>query len=93
MQNNKKYLNRICDETIKDYLKASGAVIIKGPKWCGKSTTAKQFVNSEIYMQDETNKDILKLEAKRNPAEFLNKKPPLLIDEWQESPFIWNSIR
>lgn len=93
MQNNKKYLNRICDETIKDYLKASGAVIIKGPKWCGKSTTAKRFANSEIYMQDEANKDILKLEAKRNPAEFLNKKPPLLIDEWQEIPFIWNSIR
>ena len=44
-------------------------------------------------MEDETNKDILKLEEKRNLAEFLNKKPPLLIHEWQEIPSIWNSIK
>lgn len=69
MQNNKKYLNGICDETIKDYLKASGAVIIKSPKWCDKSATAKQFV----YMQDETNKDILKLEEKEILQNFLKK--------------------
>lgn len=89
----KIYLPRICENTLEKMLKLSGCVWIQGPKWCGKTTTAKLFAKSIINMHDENKIISNKLLAERNPNEFLNKTPPLLIDEWQEIPFIWNSIR
>lgn len=61
---------------------------MQGPKWCGKTTTAKLFAKSIINMYDESKIISNKLLAERNPNEFLNKTPPLLIDEWQEIPFM-----
>lgn len=49
----KKYLPRICDEILDFKLKSKGAVLIKGPKWCGKSTTAMQKAKSSIFLQDK----------------------------------------
>lgn len=48
-----KYLKRCIDTRLKDKLDSSGAVWIKGPKWCGKSTTAEQFASSAVYMQSK----------------------------------------
>lgn len=89
----KKYLNRIIEKKIKDKLTSCGAILIKGPKWCGKSTTALKFANSVIYMQTHKDKAQNIELARTEPAAFLAKKPPLLIDEWQEIPFIWDEIR
>ncbi len=89
----KKYLNRIIEKKIQDKLASCGALLIKGPKWCGKSTTALKFANSVIYMQTNKNKTQNIELARTEPDVFLAKKPPLLIDEWQEIPFIWDEIR
>ena len=88
-----QYLERIADEILKDNLESSGAVLITGPKWCGKSTTAERFAKSVVYMQDKTNqKQNIEL-AKLNPKIFLDNAAPMLIDEWQIISFIWDSIR
>lgn len=88
----KKYLNRIIEKKIQDKIASCNALLIKGPKWRGKSTTALKFTNSVIYMQ--TNKIMLKtLSWQEQNLKFFGKKPPLMIDEWQEIPFIWDEIR
>lgn len=84
----KKYLKRCIDERLKDKLESSGAVWIKGPKWCGKSTTAEQFSNSFVYMQNRKNREQNIALAKNAPELFLAGKTPRLIDEWQIIPFI-----
>ena len=89
----KKYLKRCIDERLKDKLESSGAVWIKGPKWCGKSTTAEQFSNSFVYMQNRKNREQNIALAKNAPELFLAGKTPRLIDEWQIIPFIWDDIR
>jgi len=66
-----KYLSRIIEKKIKDTLDTSGAVLIKGPKWCGKSTTALQFAKSMIFMQDIKDKDQNIKLAKYAPDDFL----------------------
>ena len=88
-----KYLKRCVDEILKEKLESSGAVLIKGPKWCGKSTTAKQFTKSAIYMQKSGEREQNIALAKNAPNIFLSGKTPKLIDEWQIIPFIWDDIR
>lgn len=88
-----KYYKRVADSIIDKKLKTSGAVLIVGPKNCGKSTTAKRLSKSQIYMQDpKTKSQNIKL-AEIDSSFFLKKETPLLIDEWQVIPFIWDSIR
>lgn len=70
----KKYLNRIIEKKIQDKLASCGALLIKGPKWCGKSTTALKFANSVIYMQTNKNKAQNIELARTEPAAFLAKK-------------------
>lgn len=88
-----KYLKRCIDTRLKDKLDCSGAVWIKGPKWCGKSTTAEQVANSFVYMQSRKERDQNIALAKNAPELFLSGKTPKLIDEWQVIPFIWDDIR
>lgn len=89
----KQYYPRIADEILEFKLESSGAVIIIGPKWCGKSTTALQKANSVVYMQDSENCENNKALAKNAPSLFLSGKTPRLIDEWQIIPFIKDAIR
>jgi predicted AAA+ superfamily ATPase len=89
----KKYLPRIYDDILKFKLQSTGAVCIKGPKWCGKSTTALQLAKSTVFMQDPHNLEQNINLAKANPSFFLKGETPKLIDEWQVIPFIWDSIR
>jgi len=88
-----KYLPRIVDKILKFKLESKGAVLIQGPKWCGKSTTALQQAKSVVYMQNtQMKKQNIEL-AKTDVELFLSGPTPKLIDEWQIIPFIWDSIR
>lgn len=88
-----KYYQRIADDILRDKLSYCGAVEIKGPKWCGKSTTAARHARSTVFMQDQRTKSRNILLAKNAPDKFLEGDTPRLIDEWQEIPFIWDQIR
>jgi len=88
-----KYYSRILDEVIEEELKAFGAVLINGPKWCGKTTTAKRIAKSILNMQDSTQKTIYLKTAKINPLVLLQGETPRLIDEWQMAPELWDAVR
>lgn len=88
-----EYLSRIADKELKLRLEAFGAVQILGPKWCGKTTTAMMQANSIIKMQDP-DKRIGYLEtARTKPSLLLRGRAPLLIDEWQVAPSLWDAVR
>lgn len=89
----KKYLPRIVDNILKNKLEYMGAVVIEGLKWCGKSTTAKQFSKSVIELQDPDKKIQYDNISETKPSLFLEGEKPRLFDEWQMYPVIWDSIR
>jgi predicted AAA+ superfamily ATPase len=84
------YTPRIADLELENRLKAAGAVLIEGPKACGKTETARQIAKSEVLLDvDRDARDAAEL----NPALVLNGDIPRLIDEWQLEPEIWNHVR
>ncbi|MCL2521435.1 MAG: DUF4143 domain-containing protein [Erysipelotrichales bacterium] len=88
-----KYINRLVDREIQDKLETTGAIVIKGPKWCGKTTSAKQFTKSFLELQDpDLQENYLEL-AKTKPSLLLEGLKPRLIDEWQLAPKLWNAVR
>ncbi|MCD8301033.1 MAG: DUF4143 domain-containing protein [Clostridiales bacterium] len=89
----KKYLKRVCDRDLEERLEAFGAVHIVGPKWCGKTTTAKQFAKSFIEMQDPDKRDMYMETARIKPSNLLAGENPRLIDEWQIAPNLWDAVR
>ena len=89
----KEYKERIADKSLKRRLQGKGAVLIEGPKWCGKTTTAEQLAESILYMDDpESIHQNLTL-AEIDPKRLLNGKTPRLIDEWQLAPKLWDAVR
>ena len=88
-----KYKRRIADEILERKLKGKGAVLIEGPKWCGKTTTAEQISKSVLYMADPANQEQNLTLADINPALLLTRDSPRLIDEWQLAPKLWDAIR
>lgn len=93
MQMKTEYRKRIVDNILKFKLESKGAVLIRGPKWCGKTTTAEQFAKSVLYMsQPQYIKRNLEL-AQLNPSLLLEGENPRLIDEWQLAPQLWDSVR
>ncbi|MFW9596798.1 MAG: AAA family ATPase, partial [Paludibacter sp.] len=84
------YIKRLAEEDLKEKLSASGAVLIKGPKSCGKTETAKQYAKSFLEMDRDKQVPII---MATNPQLLLAGNTPRLIDEWQEQPEIWNYIR
>ena len=70
-----------------------GAVLIKGPKWCGKTTTAEQIAGSVLYVDEPSKKVQNQSLAKLNPKLLLEGKTPRLLDEWQEAPELWDAVR
>ncbi|MBP5551112.1 MAG: ATP-binding protein [Bacilli bacterium] len=88
-----EYKTRIADEFLKDKLDTFGAVLIIGPKGCGKTTTAKQQAKSIIEFQDETRRDQYLITARDAPEMLLIGDKPRLFDEWQDAPKIWGSVR
>ena len=87
------YQPRLSDRLIARKLKGKGAVLIEGPKWCGKTTTAEQYANSILYMtKPEDVRENLSL-ADMNPRKLLEGDTPRLIDEWQIAPKLWDAVR
>lgn len=89
----KKYRKRIADDILKRKLEGKGAVLIEGPKWCGKTTTAEQIAASVLYMDDPEKKAQNITMAELSPKRLLKGEAPKLIDEWQLAPKIWDAIR
>ena len=89
----KKYRNRVVDAILQEKLEGKGAVLIEGPKWCGKTTTAEQIAKSVLYMDDPQSKEQNVNMAALNPKRLLSGETPRLIDEWQIAPKLWDAIR
>lgn len=89
----KKYRKRIADDILKRKLEGKGAVLIEGPKWCGKTTTAEQIAASILYMDDPEKKEQNIAMSDINPKRLLKGEAPRLIDEWQLAPKLWDAIR
>ena len=89
----KEYKKRIADEILKKKLLGKGAVLIEGPKWCGKTTTAEQISKSVLYMDTPSDREQNVLLADINPTLLLEGDTPRLIDEWQIAPKLWDAIR
>ncbi|MGN0312734.1 MAG: ATP-binding protein [Lachnospiraceae bacterium] len=89
----KKYRKRIADEILTRKLEGKGAVLIEGPKWCGKTTTAEQIAGSILYMDDPERKEQNITMSEISPKRLLQGETPRLIDEWQLAPKLWDAIR
>lgn len=88
-----RYLDRIIDQKLEDYLEAFGAVLITGPKWCGKTTSASQKANSVLKLQDPDKSQGYITTAQTKPSLLLKGDKPRLIDEWQVAPVLWDAVR
>ncbi|MEW6082349.1 MAG: DUF4143 domain-containing protein [Bacillota bacterium] len=89
----RKYLSRIADKLLDTALHASGAVLIEGPKWCGKTRTAKERASSFLFMQDPDYTASYLKAADAKPSLLLRGATPRLIDEWQLAPVLWDAVR
>lgn len=87
------YKPRITDIILRKKLKGKGAVLIEGPKWCGKTTTAEQIAKSILYMSKPEDVKSNIMAADINPSILLEGPTPRLIDEWQIAPKLWDAIR
>ena len=88
-----KYKKRLVDDMLERKLKGKGAVLIEGPKWSGKTTTAEQISKSILYMANPEEKEQNIALADINPEILLNGETPRLIDEWQLAPKLWDAVR
>jgi len=88
-----RYLKRIADSILDAALESSGAILIEGPKWCGKTRTAEEKAQSVLYMQDPDYTASYLKAADTKPSLLLKGDTPRLIDEWQMAPVIWDAIR
>lgn len=93
VSSNLQYKPRIADELLARELEGMGAVLVKGPKWCGKTTTAEQLAESVIYIDEPENVDQNIRTSEINPSQLLEGKTPRLIDEWQIAPRLWDAVR
>lgn len=87
------YLPRIADGMLENALRSSGAVYIRGPKWCGKTATGERQSASQVFMQDPDRSATLLALADSKPSAILEGDEPRLIDEWQMAPQLWDAVR
>lgn len=87
------YIKRIVEDEIELDLSLFGAVVLRGPKWCGKTTTARVHCSSEISMTDPSGDFANRRMAELDPSGAISGRRPMLIDEWQEVPKIWDAVR
>lgn len=89
----RQYLERIADKILQERLNAAGAVLIEGPKWCGKTRTATEISKSQLYMQDPDKALSYLKAADTKPSLLLKGETPRLLDEWQTAPMLWDAVR
>lgn len=89
----KEYRNRVVDRILQRKLSGKGAVLIEGPKWCGKTTTARHQSKSVLLMDNPADKNQNIRLAEMDPSVLLSGDVPRLIDEWQLAPKIWDAVR
>ena len=89
----KEYRARIVDDMLKDKLESKGAVVIEGPKWCGKTTTAMQVAGSILRMDEPSKRETNIQMSEIDPGRLLKGNAPRLIDEWQIAPKLWDAAR
>ena len=89
----RRYLGRIADKVLDTALESSGAVLIEGPKWCGKTSTAGEKASSALFMQDPDYTASYLKAADTKPSLLLKGEAPRLIDEWQMAPILWDAVR
>ncbi len=89
----KEYKPRICDALLQKKMRTSGAVLVTGPKWCGKTWTGLNAAKSVIYMQDTDKRASYLKMAQTAPSLLLRGDKPKLIDEWQTAPVLWDTVR
>ena len=87
------YRKRIADALLAEKLSYMGAVLVQGPKWCGKTTTSRQAVRSEVSLEDSVKGKSNRILAQTRPDKLLEGAIPRLIDEWQEGPLLWYAVR
>lgn len=87
------YMPRIADKILRDRLKYSGAVLVEGPKWCGKTRTSLEISKSQLFMQDPDKRTSYLKAADTKPSLLLQGDTPRLIDEWQTAPVLWDAVR
>ena len=87
------YLPRMADAMLERMLRSSGAVCIRGPKWCGKTATGERQSASQVFMQDPDRSATLLALADSKPSAILEGEEPRLIDEWQMAPQLWDAVR
>ena len=87
------YRPRIADLQLKKMIRRIGAVLIQGPKWCGKTTTAEQIAASKIYLDDPEKQKLYRQTAELNIGALLQGGTPRLMDEWQLLPQLWDAVR
>lgn len=85
-----RYLPRVVDQEMADALEAMPAVVVEGPRACGKTWTGRRFANSAAYLDERAS---AALAAGMDPASILGGAPPRLLDEWQLAPGVWNPMR
>lgn len=89
----KDYYPRIVDKLLDLQLQSSGAVLIEGAKWTGKTYTGRAKANSVLYMQDTDHAASYMKMAETQPSLLLRGETPRLLDEWQEAPVLWDAVR
>jgi len=87
------YKSRLCDAELKLALNSSGAVLIEGSKWRGKTSTANEASKSVVYMQDPDLSASYQAMVNIKPSLLLKGETPRLIDEWQMAPILWDAVR
>ena len=88
-----KYMKRIVDPYIEELLGCMGALLIEGPKWCGKTRTSEEFAKSTFRIENRDQIEFLKVMIGNGMRTFLEGDTPRLIDEWQSVPSIWDAVR
>jgi len=89
----KEYLPRLIEDQFEKQLKASGGIVIEGPKWCGKSTTAKRFSKTVVELQRKKVLELYRTYLSTQDENVLKGERPILFDEWQKLPEIWDLVR
>ena len=84
------YVPRVVDEEMRTALRTMPAVVVEGPRACGKTWTGRRFANSAVFLDERAS---AALDAGMDPASILDGAPPRLLDEWQLAPGVWNPMR